>query len=81
MEESMNKQLISSKDLLIRYGISKSTLRKWVRELGLPLMAITDKKRYVLESDLKAWEESMKNILPTNPSPNHQSLSSDEMSR
>jgi len=77
----MNKQLISSKDLLIRYGISKSTLRKWVRELGFPLIAITDKKRYILESDLRAWEESMKNIHPTTPSPNHQSLSSDEMSR
>lgn len=77
----MEKRFISSKELLIRYGISKSTLRKWVRELGLPLIAITDKKRYTLESDLKAWEESMKNILPTNPSPNHQSLPSDEMSR
>ena len=77
----MEKRLISAKELLYRYGISKGTLRKWVRELGLPLMAITDKKRYVLESDLRAWEESMKNILPTTPSPNHQSLSSDELSR
>jgi predicted DNA-binding transcriptional regulator AlpA len=77
----MEKRLISSKELLIRYGISKSTLRKWVRELGFPLIAITDKKRYTLESDLRAWEESMKNIFPTTPSPNHQSLSSDELSR
>lgn len=77
----MEKRLISSKELLYRYSISKGTLRKWVRELGFPLIAITDKKRYTLESDLKAWEESMKNILPTNPSPNHQSLSSDELSR
>ncbi len=75
------EKIISKKDLLSRYGISKSTLRKWVSFYSLPLLIMSDKKRYVLESDLRAWEESMKNILPTNPSPNHQSLPSDEMSR
>ena len=77
----MEKRLISAKELLYRYGISKGTLRKWVRELQLPIIVMSDKKRYVLESDLRAWEESMKYIFPTTPSPNHQSLSSDEMSR
>jgi len=53
----MEKRLISAKDLLIRYGISKSTLRKWVRELELPLIVISDKKKYVYEIDLIEWEK------------------------
>lgn len=60
MEKSMNKQLISSKEILIRYGISKSTLRKWVRELELPLMVMSDKKKFADPTELQQWEESMK---------------------
>jgi len=56
-EITMEKRLISAKDLLIRYGISKSTLRKWVRELELPLIVISDKKKYVYEIDLIEWEK------------------------
>jgi hypothetical protein len=69
------------KDLIYRYGISRATLRKWIRELSLPVIKMSDKKKYVNPIDLKQWEESMKYILPTTPSPNHQSLSSDELSR
>ena len=39
----MEKTLISVKELLYRYGISKGTLRKWVRELELPLIVMSDK--------------------------------------
>jgi hypothetical protein len=56
----MEKRLISSQDLLIRYGISKSTLRKWVRELELPIMVMSDKKKFVDPIELQQWEESMK---------------------
>ena len=77
----MEKRLISAKELLYRYGISKGTLRKWVRELQLPIMVMSDKKKFADPAELQQWEESMKNILPTTPSPNHQSLSSDELSR
>ena len=77
----MEKRLISAKELLYRYGISKGTLRKWVRELQLPIIVMSDKKKFADPTELKQWEESMKNIFPTTPSPNHQSLSSDEMSR
>ena len=77
----MAKRLISAKELLYRYGISKGTLRKWVRELQLPIMVMSDKKKFADPAELQQWEESMKNILPTIPSPNHQSPSSDELSR
>ena len=77
----MIDKIYNSKELMIRYNISRSTLRKWINQMGLPVFIVSDKKKYTLESDLMAWEESMKNILPTTPSPNHQSLSSDELSR
>ncbi len=73
--------MYNMKDLIYRYGISRATLRKWIRELSLPVIKMSDKKKYVNPIDLKQWEESMKYILPTTPSPNHQSLSSDELSR
>jgi hypothetical protein len=47
-----------------RYGISRTTLRKWVRELALPILVISDKKKYATEFDLRAWEESMKIHIP-----------------
>lgn len=53
----MEKRLISAKELLYRYGISKSTLRKWVRELQLPIMVMSDKKKYVYETELIEWEK------------------------
>ncbi len=60
----MGDRLISSKELLIRYEISKSTLSKWILFYSLPLLIMSVKKRYTLESDLTAWEESMKTHNP-----------------
>jgi predicted site-specific integrase-resolvase len=56
----MERKLINVKDLVKRYSISRTTLRKWINDLKLPIVTISDKKRYVIESDLIAWEESMK---------------------
>ena len=56
----MEKRLISSKELLYRYSISKGTLRKWVSELELPLIVMSDKKKFVDPIELQQWEESMK---------------------
>jgi predicted site-specific integrase-resolvase len=56
----MENNLINLKDLTKRYSISRTTLRKWINDLKLPIITISDKKRYVIESDLRAWEESMK---------------------
>ena len=57
-------RLLSPKEIMHRYGISRTTLRKWVRELALPILVISDKKKYVTEFDLRAWEESMKIHIP-----------------
>jgi hypothetical protein len=53
MEESMNKQLISSKELLNRYKISKGSLRKWVSEFQLPIMVMSDKKKFADPTELQ----------------------------
>jgi hypothetical protein len=39
-------------------------MRKWIIELNFPILVVSDKKRYVIESDLRAWEESMKIHIP-----------------
>jgi predicted site-specific integrase-resolvase len=60
----MENNLINLKDLTKRYSISRTTLRKWINDLKLPIITISDKKRYVIESDLRTWEESMKIHIP-----------------
>jgi predicted site-specific integrase-resolvase len=52
--------LLSPKEIMQRYGISRTTLRKWIKTMGLPVIVISDKKKYVLELDLRAWEEQQK---------------------
>lgn len=68
----MEKRLISAKELLYRYGISKGTLRKWVRELELPLIVMSDKKKYADPVELQHWEESMKQAISKQPLQNHE---------
>jgi predicted site-specific integrase-resolvase len=63
----MEKKLISAKELLYRYGISKGTLRKWVRELQLPIMVMSDKKKFADPAELQQWEESMKQAISKPP--------------
>jgi predicted site-specific integrase-resolvase len=51
-------RLLSPKEIMQRYGISRTTLRKWIKTMGLPVIVISDKKKYVLELDLKEWEDT-----------------------
>jgi hypothetical protein len=60
----MIDKIYNSKELMIRYNISSSTLRKWMNQMGLPVFIVSDKKKHNLESDLKAWEESMEIQIP-----------------
>ncbi len=51
-------RLLNPKEIMQRYGISRTTLRKWIKTMGLPIIVISHKKKYALESDLYDWEKS-----------------------
>jgi predicted site-specific integrase-resolvase len=69
-------RLLNPKEIMQRYGISRTTLRKWIRKFSLPAWIIPHSNRkYAYETDLIAWEKNMKPNLPTTQSPDHQSLS------
>lgn len=51
-------RLLSPKEIMQRYCVSRSTLRKWIKTMGLPIIKISEKKKYALESDLKEWEDT-----------------------
>jgi predicted DNA-binding transcriptional regulator AlpA len=56
-----NNRLLGSKQIMERYGISRTTLRKWISELNLPVnVFVSRNKKYALESDLVKWENSMR---------------------
>ena len=55
----MEKRL-TMKEVQELFKISRTTLRKWIRYENLPIIYVSDKKRYVLEKDLKYWEELKK---------------------
>ena len=57
-------RLLSPKEIMKRFCITRATMRKWIIELNFPILVVSDKKRYVIESDLRAWEESMKIHIP-----------------
>jgi hypothetical protein len=57
-------RLLSPKEIMKRFCITRGTMRKWILELNFPILVVSDKKRYVIESDLRAWEESMKIHIP-----------------
>jgi predicted site-specific integrase-resolvase len=69
-------RLLNPKEIMQRYGISRTTLRKWIRNFSLPAWIIPHSNRkYAYETDVIAWEKNLKPILPTTQSPDHQSLS------
>jgi predicted site-specific integrase-resolvase len=59
MESTMEKRL-TMKEVQDLFKISRATLRKWIKYENLPIIYVSDKKRYVLEKDLKCWEELKK---------------------
>jgi hypothetical protein len=59
MESTMEKRL-TMKEVQELFNISRATLRKWIKYENLPIIYVSDKKRYVLEKDLKCWEELKK---------------------
>ena len=52
MEERITKQQLQK-----MYNVSRFTIEDWVKNQGLPMIKISEYKRYVRKSDLLEWEE------------------------
>ena len=52
MEERISKQQLQK-----MYNVSRFTIEDWVKNHNLPMIKISEYKRYVRKSDLLKWEE------------------------
>ena len=52
MEERITKQQLQK-----MYNVSRFTIEDWVKNQGLPMIKISEYKRYVRKSELLEWEE------------------------
>ena len=53
MEERITKQQLQK-----IYSVSRFTIEDWVKNHNLPMIKISEYKRYVRKSDLLKWEET-----------------------
>lgn len=53
MEERISKQ-----ELQKMYGVSRTTIEDWVQNFNLPMIKISEYKRFVRREDLLNWEKS-----------------------
>jgi len=49
----------SKKELMKLYDVDRVTIEVWRRNYGLPIIEISTHSKFVRESDLKIWEDSM----------------------
>ena len=49
---------LSKKDIMELYQINRKTFETWVVKYKLPIIVISDKRKFVRISDLKDWENS-----------------------
>ena len=50
---------ITKKELMKLYDVDRVTIEVWRRNYGLPIIEISSHSKFVRESDLKQWEDSM----------------------
>jgi predicted DNA-binding transcriptional regulator AlpA len=55
-------RLLNPKEIMQRYRISRTTLRNWIKTKNFPIIKISEKKKYAIESDLREWEEKQKTL-------------------
>jgi hypothetical protein len=58
MEERISKQ-----ELMKMYKVNRTTIEKWRRCFGLPMIEISSHKKYIRREDLMKWENQMKDGL------------------
>ena len=52
------EERLSKKDIMELYKINRKTFESWVIKYKLPIIVISDKRKFVRISDLKDWENS-----------------------
>ena len=56
----MTEQRITKKELMEMYGLKdKSTIERWIKDRGLPMIEISSHKKYIRLEDLKKFEDKM----------------------
>ena len=56
----MTERRITKKELMEMYGIKdKSTIERWIKDRGLPMIEISSHKKYIRLEDLKKFEDKM----------------------
>ncbi len=50
------EERLSKKDIMELYQINRKTFETWVVKYKLPIIVISDKRKFVRISDLKDWE-------------------------
>jgi hypothetical protein len=50
------EERLSKKDIMELYQINRKTFETWVVKYKLPLIVISDKRKFVRIKDLRAWE-------------------------
>jgi hypothetical protein len=50
------EERLSKKDIMELYQINRKTFETWVVKYKLPLIVISDKRKFVRIKDLRSWE-------------------------
>jgi len=50
------EERLSKKQIMKLYDINRKTFEVWVVKYNLPLIVISDKRKFVRVSDLRVWE-------------------------
>lgn len=58
MMNTKTEDRLSKKDIMELYQINRKTFETWVVKYKLPIIVISDKRKFVRISDLKDWENS-----------------------
>jgi len=56
MMNTKTEERLSKKDIMELYQINRKTFETWVVKYKLPLIVISDKRKFVRIKDLRAWE-------------------------
>jgi hypothetical protein len=54
------EERLSKKQIMERYGINRKTFESWVLKYELPVIVISDKRKFARLADLIVWENGRK---------------------
>jgi len=56
MMNTKTEERLSKKDIMELYQINRKTFETWVVKYKLPIIVISDKRKFVRIKDLREWE-------------------------